>query len=208
MQKRKVLLIAVGVQDLWDPLDAFRAIRERMPLARMLAFGVPTRMDRARVKEWSKEPRATLGLYGWRGTSFEMHDWTSGETYLKLRDSFNRGPFAPLVFPPDQSVSNEAVAVLSDGDADKLPQVCLVGPHHVVENFDPRVKVLPFVGSTSPDGTLALFIKHDLDVTEFIDLVEAAAADIHFIDPVANMRDAKGLSPTQLATQLTEGAST
>lgn len=198
MQKRKILLIAVNVSDQWNPIDTFRAIRERLPLARMTAFGVPTRMSREAVKEWSKEPRATLGLYGWRGVSLEMHDWTSGEAYLKLRDSFDRGPFAPLVFAPDQALSNELVAVLSDGDGDKLPQVGVCGPYHVVDNFDPRTKVLPFAGSSNIEGTLALFVKPDLNVSEFLEIVEAGAAEMHFIDPIANMRNAKGLAPTQL----------
>ena len=199
MQKRKILMIALGVTDEWNPLPLFREWRETIPMIRLLGFATPMLTSRATAKEWSKEARATLGVYGWRGTTFEMHDWTIGETYLKLRDVFDRGPFSPILFPPDQALSNEAIAVVASGDTTKgLPAMSVCGEYKLVDSYDPKVTVLPFETNATNDGTLALFITPRTDIPKLLETLQAAQAEMHFISPTHNQRSAKGTHFPQL----------
>ena len=192
MDKRKLLLMALGVTDDWNPIEVFRRIKDEVPLARLVGFGIPRSLSRGVIKEWDREARATLGIYGWRGATFEMHGWTTGETYLKMRDAFDRGPFAPILFPPDQSLSNEAAIVAAKGDGEKLPPLIVCSEYRVVDMLQPETMVLPFATSASDEGTLGVFMSKDLDMPKLIEVLATLQTEAQFIDPIANARHAKG----------------
>ena len=192
MDKRKIMLVALGVTDEWNPLETFKRLLVDVPLARIVGFGIPMELSRDVVKDWDTTARATLGLYGWRGTSFEMHDWTIGETYLKLRDAMDRGPFSPLLFPPDQSLSNEAAVVVAKGDGTKLPPLIVCSEYNFADGLQPEMTVLPFATDAANDGTLAVFMSQDVDIPKLVEVLKTLQTEAHFIDPIANSRKSKG----------------
>ena len=198
MDKRKIILVALGVTDDWNPLGVFKQLSDAVPLSRLVGFGIPAALSREVIKEWDATARVTLGLYGWRGTSFEMHDWTIGEAYLKLRDAFDRGPFAPIIFPPDQSLSNEAVVVLAQGDGDKLPPLVVCSEYNVADGLQPEARVLPFATDATNEGTLAVFMSKDVDIPKLIEVLSTLQTEAHFIDPIANSRQSKGPQRTEI----------
>lgn len=197
-EKRKLLLIALGVTDKWNPIEAFRQLKNDVPLARIVGFGVPMQLSRETIKDWDREARATLGMYGWRGASFEMHGWTMGEAYLKFRDSLDRGPFAPIIFPPDQSMSNEAAVVCAKGDGQHLPPLIVCSEYSVVDSLQPDNMVLPFATDASDEGTLGVFMSDSVDIPKLTEVLTTLQTEAQFIDPIANARHAKGPFKVQL----------
>ena len=52
MDKRKIMLVALGVTDEWNPLETFKRLLVDVPLARIVGFGIPMELSRDVVKDW------------------------------------------------------------------------------------------------------------------------------------------------------------
>lgn len=192
MEKRKVIVIALGVDDTWNPKDLAERIREDVPFFRLTGFAIPTRTSRDLTKQWNKaKDKDILGLYGWRGTAFEMHDWTSGETYLKLRDAWESGTYAPMLFAPDMALSNEAATVVANGDGSHLPPLAFIADPINANTNPPEMRVVPFVTDAQQPGTVGLVISRATVIPKFTEMIKKVQGDLHFIDPLAAATEPK-----------------
>lgn len=191
MDKRKVLLMAVGVSDRWNPLPWFRQLKTKLPLARLLGLAVPTRTSRGVVEAWKREPRAKIGLYGWRGTANEFFGATLGEAYFKLRDAFECGPYDPFFFPPDGAVSSEVLGMLRNGDERvNLPPLAIVGNARDILTMPKGTKVLPFVGDARigiGDMSVGIFLSERTRLEDFERSLVGSTGIYTFCDPGPNV---------------------
>lgn len=184
--RTKILLMAMGVCDAWDPLEWFKVLRTAVPLARILGFATPTRTSRALVEAWAKEPRATLGLYGFHGVTFEAFDWTLGGAYLRLRRSFELGPYSSFFFAPDGALSDEAIALLGTGDT-HIPVCAIVGEASSVIQIPDRFKILPWLSKMKAESPLdfpvGVFISPTTALNELANGLNSNAHQFFFADP-------------------------
>lgn len=203
MDKRKIVVFALGVTDKWNPKPMADEIRKDVPFFRLTGLAIPMRTSRETTKEWNKsKDKDLLGLFGWRGTSFEMHDWTIGETYLKIRDAWERGAYAPLLFAPDMALSNEAATVVTHGDGVHFPPFVFAADTVNANVNPPDMRVLPFVTNANDPGLVGIVISHRTNPQKFRDMINNVAGEVHFVDPIAAATAPKQTPKVEVAKEV------